>query len=104
MLIEPGKLNQKAYDESFDVTGVSRMSHLDEHWFTSLRHVQVVIEAWRRECNNERPKKTLSGLTLTAYAKLLAEKPDNLSPDYKSALLLNAGGCRLWEMSYKYKE
>ncbi|MFK7089148.1 transposase, partial [Chromobacterium violaceum] len=57
---------------------------LNEHWFTSLRHAQVVIEAWRREYNNERPKKALGGLTPAAYAESLAEKSGQLSPDSKA--------------------
>jgi transposase InsO family protein len=46
--------NQNAYIESFN--GRPRDECLNEHWFTSLAHAQVVIEAWRRECNEERPK------------------------------------------------
>ncbi|MBM3772438.1 MAG: transposase, partial [Acidimicrobiia bacterium] len=37
----------------------------------SLAHAQVVIEAWRREYNEERPKKGLGGLTPVSYAKQL---------------------------------
>ena len=69
-LIEPGKPNQNAYIESFN--GRFRDECLNEHWFTSLRHAQVVIEAWRREYNNERPKRSLGGMTPTAYARQLA--------------------------------
>jgi len=32
---------------------------------------QVVIETWRREYNEERPKKGLGGLTPAAYARQL---------------------------------
>ncbi|MDC7714201.1 IS3 family transposase [Vogesella sp. LYT5W] len=81
-LIEPGKPNQNAYIESFN--GRFRDECLNEHWFTSLRHAQVVIEAWRREYNNERPKKALGGLTPAAYAKSLAEKSGKLSSDSKA--------------------
>jgi transposase InsO family protein len=45
---------------------------LNEHWFTSLSQAKVIIEGWRREYNEERPKKGLGGLTPAAYAKLLA--------------------------------
>ena len=65
-LIEPGKPNQNAYIESFN--GRLRDECLNEHWFTSLAHAQVVIESWRREYNEERPKKGLGGLTPAAYA------------------------------------
>lgn len=78
-LIEPGKSNQNAYIESFN--GHFRDECLNEHWFTSLRHAQVVIEGWRREYNKERPKKSLGGLTPTAYAKSLTQKSGKLPPD-----------------------
>ena len=71
-LIEPGKPNQNAYIESFN--GRLRDECLNEHWFTSLQHARVLIERWRREYNEERPKKQLGGLTPTAYAKTLTEK------------------------------
>jgi transposase InsO family protein len=71
-LIEPGKPNQNAYVESFN--GRLRDECLNEHWFMSLQHARVVIEAWRREYNEERPKKSLGGLTPAQYAKHLAGK------------------------------
>jgi putative transposase len=63
-LIEPGKPNQNAHIESLN----SRLRDecLNEHWFTSMTHGKVVIEAWRREYNDERPKKGLGGLTPSA--------------------------------------
>ncbi|MBB6188011.1 transposase InsO family protein [Rhodanobacter sp. MP7CTX1] len=71
-LIEPGKPNQNAYIESFN--GRLRDECLNEHWFTSMAHAKVVIEAWRREYNEERPKKSLGGLTPAAYALRLAAR------------------------------
>ena len=68
-LIEPGKPTQNAYIESFN--GRFRDECLNEHWFTSVGHAQVVIEAWRREYNEQRPKKGLGGLTPAAYAQQL---------------------------------
>jgi transposase InsO family protein len=68
-LIEPGKPNQNAYIESFN--GRLRDECLNEHCFTSLAHAQVVIETWRREYNEERPKKGLGRLTPAAYARRL---------------------------------
>jgi transposase InsO family protein len=52
-LIEPGKPNQNAYIESFN--GRFRDECLNEHWFTSLQHARVVVEARRKEYNEERP-------------------------------------------------
>jgi len=73
-LIEPGKPNQNAYIESFN--GRFRDECLNEHWFTSLAHARVVIEDWRREDNDERPKKALGGLTPTAYAQQLTTRTE----------------------------
>jgi transposase InsO family protein len=70
--IEPGKPNQNAYVESLN--GRLRDECLNEHWFTSLEHARTEIERWRREYNEERPKKSLGGLTPTEYAKQLAIK------------------------------
>ena len=81
-LIEPGKPNQNAYIESFN--GRFRDECLNEHWFPSMRHAQVVIETWRREYNEERPKKSLGGLTPAAYAKTLIQKSVKLTPDSKA--------------------
>ena len=66
-LIEPGKPNQNAYIESFN--GRVRDECLNEHWFTSLLHARAIIEIWRREYNEERPKQALGGLTPSAYAQ-----------------------------------
>lgn len=81
-LIEPGKPNQNAYIESFN--GRFRDECLNEHWFTSLQHAKVVIDAWRKEYNEERPKKSLGGLTPAAYAKTLIQKSGKLPPDSKA--------------------
>lgn len=71
-LIEPGKPTQNAYIESFN--GRFRDECLNEHWFTSVAHAQVVIETWWREYNEERPKKGRGGLTPAAYARQLTAK------------------------------
>jgi transposase InsO family protein len=81
-LIEPGKPNQNAYVESFN--GRRRDECLNEHWFVSLAHARMVIEAWRREYNEERPKKSLAGLTPAQYAKQLAIRPSTMPEDSKS--------------------
>jgi transposase InsO family protein len=81
-LIEPGKPNQNAYIESFN--GRFRDECLNEHWFTSLQHAKTVIESWRREYNEERPKKSLGGMTPSAYANTLVMKAVKLTPDSKA--------------------
>ncbi len=76
-LIEPGKPNQNAYIESFN--GRFRDECLNEHWFTSLAHARAVIETWRREYNEERPKKGLGGLTPAAYARTLIKETSTVT-------------------------
>jgi len=49
-----------------------------------LQHARVVVEAWRKEYNQERPKRSLGGLTPAAYAKTLIQKPVKLIPDSKA--------------------
>ena len=71
-LIEPGKPNQNAYLESFN--GRLRDECLNEQWFTTLAHARTVIEGWRREYNEERPKRSLGGLTPSQYAQQLIHK------------------------------
>ncbi len=73
----PGKPTQNAYVESFN--GRFRDECLNEHWFTSLAHAQAVIETWRREYNEERPKKGLGGLTPAAYAKTLMKETSTVT-------------------------
>lgn len=77
-LIEPGKPNQNAYIESFN--GRLRDECLNENWFLNLHHARVLIEAWRREYNEERPKKALGGLTPAAYARRLAMNAVTVNP------------------------
>jgi putative transposase len=80
-LIEPGKPIQNAYVESFN--GRLRDQCLNEHWFTSLAHARTVIETWRREYNDERPKRSLGRMTPTQYAKQLAIKAVTMGADSK---------------------
>jgi putative transposase len=81
-LIEPGKPNQNAYVESLN--GRFRDECLNEHWFTSLAHARAVIETWRREYNDERPKKSLGGITPSQYAKQLARKAVTMPENSKA--------------------
>nr|WP_253254495.1 IS3 family transposase [Xanthomonas arboricola] len=76
-LIQPGKPNQNAYIESFN--GRLRDECLNEHWFPTLLHARTKIERWRREYNEDRPKKAIGGMTPAAYAQHLANT-DIISP------------------------
>ena len=76
-LIEPSKPNQNAYVESFN--GRLRDEYLNEQWFPTLLHARTSIESWRRDYNEERPKRALGGLTPAQYAAQLAANQDNIS-------------------------
>lgn len=76
-LIEPGKPNQNAYIESFN--GRLRDECLNEHWFLNLAHARSILDAWKREYNEQRPKKGLGGLTPSQYAHKLATKSDTVT-------------------------
>ena len=76
-LSDSGKPTQNAYIESFN--GRLRDECLNEHWFMSLAHARAEIEAWRREYNEERPKKSLGELTPSQYARQLTMKAAKLA-------------------------
>jgi putative transposase len=57
----PAKPTDNPFIESFN--GKLRQECLDQHWFNSLEEAKVVIEAWRKEYNQERPHRSLGGQT-----------------------------------------
>lgn len=59
--IQPGKPVQNAFIESFN--GKFRDECLNEHWFLTLQEAQLVIEAWRREYNEERTHSSIGDVT-----------------------------------------
>ena len=67
--IEPGKPNQNAYVESFNGRLCDECLH--EHWFTSLAHARTLIEVWRQDYNEQRPKKDPGGVPPAVYAARL---------------------------------
>ena len=64
--IRPGKPVENAYVESFN--GKFRDECLNEHWFASLAEARVMIEAWRREYNLERPHSSIGNATPAEFA------------------------------------
>ncbi len=65
--IQPGKPVQNAFIESFN--GKFRDEFLNEHWCVTLQEAQVVIEAWRREYNEERTHSTIGDVTPLEFIK-----------------------------------
>lgn len=55
-LIEPSKPKQNTYIESFNSR--LRDEWLNEQWFTSLQHAEVIVETRGKGYNEERPKKS----------------------------------------------
>ena len=70
--IAPGKPQQNGFMESFN--GRLRDELLNETLFHSLPHARTVLEAWRRDYNEERPHSKLAWLTPRAYAQALCEE------------------------------
>jgi putative transposase len=64
-LIDPGKPRQNGATESFN--GKFRDECLNLEWFRSRAEAKVVIEAWRRHYNTERPHSAIGYLSPIAY-------------------------------------
>jgi len=68
--IRSGKPIENAYAESF--IGRLRDECLNTNWFLSLKHARDVIEDWRRDYNEVRPRSSLKGSTPKEYAETTA--------------------------------
>jgi putative transposase len=68
--IAPGKPQQNGFIESFN--GRLRDELLNETLFKSLPHARAVLEAWRRDYNEQRPHSKLGWMTPEAYASALS--------------------------------
>ena len=74
-LIQAGKPTQNAYIESFN--GKFRDECLNEHWFSTLAEARTLINAWRRDYNEQRPHSALKYQTpaeFAARARTLCER------------------------------
>jgi putative transposase len=65
--IDPGKPVQNAFIESFN--GRFRDECLNQHWFLSLPQARRVVEAWRRDYNQDRPHSSLGYRTPDEFAR-----------------------------------
>lgn len=59
-----------------------RLGRADDE--TEARTLAAIIETWRREYNEERPKKSLGGLTPAQYVEQLATKVVTMPEDSKA--------------------
>jgi putative transposase len=62
----PGKPTDNAFVESFN--GTFRAEYLDTRWFSDLKEVKHLIEAWREEYNESRPHQSLGDRTPSEFA------------------------------------
>ncbi|WP_244493875.1 transposase, partial [Aureimonas sp. AU4] len=69
--IAPGKPQQNGFIESFN--GRLRDELLNETLFRSLPHARAVLEAWRRDYNEERPHSKLGWMTPRDYARAITD-------------------------------
>ncbi len=72
--IAPGKPTQNAFIESFN--GRLRDELLNETLFPSLHHARVMLAAWRKDYNTERPHSRLGWQTPAAFAQTFAPQRD----------------------------
>ena len=63
----PGMPADNARIEAFDAR--LRAECLNASWFLSVADAKDGLEAWRRECNEERPHGSLRNLTPRAFAE-----------------------------------
>lgn len=70
--IDPGKPWQNGLDESFN--GKFRDECLNMEWFRSRSEAKVIIEAWRKHYNNERPHSSLDYQTPNEFIQSLPER------------------------------
>ena len=83
--IQPGKPVQSAFIESFN--GKFRDECLNEHWFVTLQEAQLVMEAWRREYNEERTHSTIGDRTPQEFINHY-HNGSHLTGDLTSAVLM----------------
>lgn len=69
--IAPGKPQQNGFIESFN--GRLRDELLNETLFRSLPHARAVLEAWRRDYNEERPHSRLGWMTPRDFARTIMD-------------------------------
>lgn len=67
--IRPGKPVENAFIESFN--GRFRAECLNAHWFPTVDHARVVIEAWRHEFNEDRTHSSLGRRTPAEFSLAL---------------------------------
>ena len=85
--IEPGSPWQNAYAESFN--GRLRDECLNMEWFRNVHEARVVIGAWRRQYNEDRPHSSLEYHTPVAFRLAYEQQGDRLDWPKPTGLATN---------------
>nr|WP_085963616.1 IS3 family transposase [Burkholderia gladioli] len=75
----PGKPTDNCHIETFN--GSFRDECLNLHWFETLGEAKAIIEAWRRDYNENRPHSALKDLAPAEFARQLALLPGPTGPE-----------------------
>ena len=75
--IQPGRPMQNGHVESFN--GKLRDECLNLHWFTTLRQARVILAAWLRHYNQERPHSSLGNKTPCEFVAGLPFAPPRIN-------------------------
>jgi putative transposase len=67
----PGKPTDNSFVETFN--GSLRGECLNVHWFATLSEARTVLEVWRGDYNESRPRSALKDLTPVEYARTIKE-------------------------------
>jgi len=70
--IAPGRPMENGYIESFN--GKFREECLNQNWFQNMSEASIIIEAWRKDYNNNRPHSALGYLTPNEYLRSKTEE------------------------------
>lgn len=84
--IDPGKPWQNGNNESFN--GRFRAECLNKEWFRNRREGAVLIEAYRRHYNEERPHSSLDYLTPLAFKRKYTDSKTNQSGSTSKELVV----------------
>lgn len=69
----PGKPTDNRFVETFN--GKVRAECVDQNWFLSLEDARVKYEAYRHECNNERPHSLIGNKSPVEFMKSIGASP-----------------------------
>ena len=80
--IDPGRPTQNGKIESFNAR--LRDDVLNEHWFTSLDEMRLIIESWRVRYNTHRPHGSLNYATPEEFARRHREDISKATPQFQT--------------------